>query len=901
MKKICFFFLFIFTPFLMFPSVGRNIRFEHILPDFNKESIPAVSSILQDREGFMWFGTGIGLAKYDGYNFTLYSPPQPDQKSSLRFVSVFPIFEDSNGDIWFGTNGHGLFRLAKENEKFVQFKHDPENAESITGNIVLSLQEDKNGDLYIGTRFNGLCRYNRQNNTFTKISLGQDVDTIWDLMTDSKNNIWIGTQETGLFKFNPYTQKSQNFKHNPDDPSSISGNSVWSIYEDEQGTIWVGAKNQGLNKYDEERGRFITYYGNEIGENDLRNLNITAVWEDNAGRLWIGTSGDGLRIFDKKNKKYVAYKHNPYDQDSLSDNSITSIYQDSSGIMWVTTLRGGINKTPNNQVKFDHFKHNPHNPQSIRQSDVRSICYDSSGFLWIGTSEGLDRIDEKKGLTTHFFHNSADDKSISAGDVQAVIEDEDGIIWVGTNKAGLNRFDPITGFFTHYKKIKGAKNCLSNNNIITIHNDKEDKDILWIGTYIGLNKFNKKTGKFTNYFGSLIDTSKLSSSKITTIYEDRSGALWVGTKWGLNKMNKKTGKFIQYLNNSKTFKRDTVIDNHITSFLEDSASIIWIGTFQGLNRYDRAKEKWKYYTTQEGLPGDIIYGILEDNTGNLWVSSNRGLLQFDPENESITNYGLHDGIQANKFNPGAFFKSSDGRMFFGGINGYNSFYPKNIKNNPFIPPVAWTAFYRHDKKRNFDQPLSSLRNVKLTYKADFITFEFAALCYAYPERNQFAYKLEGKDKDWVYAGPNRAISFSGLVKGEYILHIKASNPDGVWNEKGLSINIEIIPPFWKTWWFITFAAAVAVIIILSWVRMRTRLKSAQTVYKENLEKVFKKHEISSREQDIITLILDGASNKDIEKKLFISSSTVRNHIYNIYQKLNIQNRIELINLIRKQS
>jgi len=891
----------LFTPFLMFSSVGRYIRFEQIIPEFKRESVTNVSSILQDREGFMWFGTGIGIAKYDGYNFTLYSPPQPDQKTSLPLDSVFPMLEDQAGDIWFGTSGNGLFRFVKEKEEFVQFKHDPKNAKSLSGNIVLSIQEDKKGNLWIGTRFNGLCHYNRQDNTFTEISLGQDVDTVWDLMIDKKDNIWIGTQDKGLFKFEAITQKSQNYKHNPDDPTSIGSNSVWAIFEDKQGTIWVGTKNGGLNQYDEEREEFTTYYGNKPEKNDQGNSNITAIWEDNTEKLWIGTSGDGLRIFDKKTGKYIAYKHNPFDQDSLSDNNITSLLQDSSGIMWIATLRGGINKTLNNQIKFKHFKHNPHNPESIQDNNVHSIYLGSSGFLWIGTSKGLDKIDKKNALTTHFFHNPANRKSISTGRVQAILEDKDGIIWTGMDKTGLNRLDPTTGFFTHYKNVQGTENCLSDNNVNIIHADKKDEDILWLGTNNGLSKFNKKTDLFTNYYSSLSDTSHLSSSKITAIYEDSSGALWVGTAWGLNKMDKKTGKCIQFIKDSNNFKRDSIIDNQITSLFEDSQGIIWIGTFQGINSYDNAKGKWKYYPTQEGLPGDIIYGILEDKTGNLWISSSRGLGQFDPENESITNYSLHDGIQANKFNPGAFFKSSDGRMFFGGINGYNSFYPKNVKNNPFIPPLAWTAFYRHNKKMDLNQPLSFLRDLKITYKAGFITFEFAALCFINPEMNQFAYKLEGRDKDWVYAGPNRAISFSDLVKGEYVVHVKASNPDGGWNEKGLSINMKIIPPFWRTWWFLTFTASVAVVILLSWVRMRTKLKSAHTVHKENLEKVFNKYDITAREQEIITLILNGANNKDIEEKLFISSSTVRNHIYNIYQKLNVKNRIEFINQIRKQS
>lgn len=904
MKKVsCFllFLLFLFVPRLVFPSMEPFVRFEHLIPEVNTVSIPVVSSILQDSDGFLWFGTDKGLVRYDGYHFTRFPAHPLDQENSLWPISVFPMIEDKNGDIWFGTNGYGLFRFSKKNEEFIQFKHDPENKESLTGDIVISLQEDKNGDLYIGTRTQGLCLYERKSEKFTRISLGENAETIWELLIDSQNNLWIGTQNYGLFKWNPVTQNFQNFKHDSDNPNSIGSDSIWSVFEDKQGTIWVGTKNGGLNRFDKEEEEFTSYLGDELNGSDLRYSNITSLCEDKTGKIWAGTSGDGVWIFNKKTKTFHVYKHHSHDPDSLSDNSINALYEDSSGIIWVATQRGGINKSLHNQVKFKHFKHNPLDPQSIHSNEVRSICKDSAGFLWIGTNRGLDRIDETNGLTTHFVHDPDDDTSISAGIPQAIIEDENGLNWVGMDQTGLNRFNPQTKVFTHYRHIKDEKNGLSNNKVRVIHLDQKDKDILWIGTQNGLNQFNKKTNHFTHYFSSPTETSTLSSSQITCLNQDRSGNLWVGTLWGLNRMDKQTGTFTRFTTESSESQNNTVLDNHITTILEDENSLMWIGTYGGINKYDKTLDQWEYYTTTEGLPGDIIGGILEDDTGCLWVSSNRGLFKFDPKTESITNYSLHDGIQSRQFNQGAFFKTRDGIMYFGGVNGYNRFDPKDVQKNPFIPPVAWTGFYVHNEKHDLGQPLSSLKEIHLYSRMGFITFEFAALCFINPKMNQFAFKLEGRDKEWTYTGPNRTISFPSLPKGEYILHVKAANPDGVWNEKGLSIPIKVIPPFWKTWWFMALALSVISLLLFSWTRTRKKLKTAQTVNKENLEKVFKKYSITQREKEIIKMILDGSSNKDIEDKLFISSSTVRNHIYNIYQKLGIQNRIELINLIKKQS
>ena len=900
MKKIFFFFLLFSFPVFLFSSVEPFIRFEHIQPDLKMLSVPSVTSILQDNKGFLWFGTDRGLARYDGYDFTLFSPPQSEQEESLWPVSVFPLIEDKNGDIWFGTNGHGLFQFSKKTEEFIQYRHNSENPASLCGDIIISLQEDENGDLYIGTRTQGLCCYEREKDQFTRVHLGEDVETIWELCVDSQNSIWIGTQNYGLFQLDPDTQKIQNYRYDPENPNSIGSDSIWSILEGKQGTIWVGTKNGGLNRLDRETKGFITYLGNKFSANSLHHSNISSLWEDERGKIWVGTSGDGLRIFDPKTETFVAYKHQSNNTDSLSDNHINAIYQDSAGIMWIATQRGGINKSLNNQVKFKHYKHNPYNPQSLRDSQVRSLYKDQSGFLWIGTDKGLDRIDKKNGLTTHFTHDPDDDTSISSGAVQAVIEDDEGMIWAGMEKTGLNRFDPGTGNFVHFQPIKDQKSSLSHNKVNVIHQDEKDKEILWIGTQNGLNQFNKKTGRFTRFYSSPKDPSKLSSSHITTIMQDRSGELWIGTLWGLNRMDQKTGSFTRFTTESAEFRNETVLDNHITSLLEDKNGVIWAGSFGAISKYDRSHGKWEHYTLREGLPGDIICGILEDETGCLWVSSNRGLFKFDPQTENITNYSLHDGIQSRQFNQGAFFKTREGQMIFGGMNGYNRFDPKNIRKNHFIPPVAWTGFYLRNEKHDLGQPLSSLKEIHLYSKIGFITFEFAALCFINPEMNQFAFKLEGRDKEWTFTGPNRTFSFPNLSKGEYILRVKAANPDGVWNEKGLSIPIKVIPPFWKTWWFAALALSVISLIIFSWMRTRKKLRTAQTVNKENLEKLFQKYKITQREQEIIKMILDGASNKNIEDKLFISSSTVRNHIYNIYQKLGIQNRIELINLIKKQ-
>ncbi len=326
-----------------------------------------------------------------------------------------------------------------------------------------------------------------------------------------------------------------------------------------------------------------------------------------------------------------------------------------------------------------------------------------------------------------------------------------------------------------------------------------------------------------------------------------------------------------------------------------------MGTGQGLNRFDRANREWKIYSGNDGLAGEFICGILEDNIGNLWLSTNRGISKFNPDTEKIINFDVSDGLQSSSFHQGACFKSKDGELFFWGLNGYNRFYPQDIKKNPYVPPLVWTAFYKFDKRVKLDKPLARVESLSLSPGDDFISFEFAALCFASPEKNQYAYKLEGRDEDWIDQGTNRIVTFSNLPPGEYTLRVKGSNPDGVWNENSLAISIEVPYPFWKTLWFriILILAAAALIFAVLWTARRSRVSRAD--YEKNLKRIFAKYGMTSREEEILRFILKGYSNREIEKKLFISENTVRNHVYNIYKKLEVKNRLELVNFIRKHT
>jgi DNA-binding CsgD family transcriptional regulator/streptogramin lyase len=569
---------------------------------------------------------------------------------------------------------------------------------------------------------------------------------------------------------------------------------------------------------------------------------------------------------------------------------ISSILQDKEDYMWFGTGRG--------LLKYDGYAFTsiplvPSRKDSPSPVSIYPIFEDREGHLWIGTQgEGLFHFSEKTSHINQYLHDPDNPESLSDNIVLAIAEDRNGDLWIGTRYGGLNRLTRTEGTFNRIDL--GTE-------IETVWDLFVDQTgFLWVGTdKKGLFRVNPETLKADNIRHDPSDPQSLLGNLIQTVFEDREGNFWVGIRGGgLDRMNKSTGKCQHYNYDTRTFTGNGLNSNTIMAVCEDKEGILWFGTLAGFSRYDILTDQWKNFTPKEGLSGNMVYGILEDRTGHLWLSTNQGISRFDPSDETFIPYFIHDGLQGEHFNPGSFYKAADGRMYFGGVNGYNSFNPEKIEPNPIISPIVWTGLYKNNQRVEFRQPLSSLDKLELAYKYSLITLEFALLHYANPLMNQFAYLLEGKDSGWNYLGPNNAVSFSELKTGEYTLHVKAANPDGVWNEEGLSIGIRIIPPFWKTGWFIFLAVLALTAFFYSFFRMRKQSKAVHLSFEKNLGTIFDKYKITAREQEIIRLILQGASNKDIEKKLFISNSTVRNHIYNIYQKLEVQNRLELIHMIR---
>jgi len=878
---------------------GRYFRFERLVPESAGKPVVGISSILQDRDGYLWFGTGAGLARYDGYEFVFYSPSAGRSQASFPLV-VYPIIQDRAGDIWVGTHGEGLLRFDRARRTFVQYRHDPRQPDSLAGDIVLAIQEDSKGDLWVGTRLNGLARFDREAESFARIRLDPEVESVWDLLLDRRGSLWAATLDGGLFRIDPDSGETVNYRFILDNPRSLGSNTAWALFEDRAGTLWVGTSGGGLNRYVPEDDGFQRFYGDEARPGDLAASTISAIAEDESGRLWVGTTWNGLRIWDRATGRTTTWRHDPQDPETIGGDSITSILKDASGVMWVGTSRGGIGKCLADEVKFRHFKPNLWDPDSLGGTDVRALCLDRTERLWVGLAEGFDRIVGRDGSVVHVTNQAIAAGGPGPGAFQAVVEDRRGRVWLGTER-GLYVFDPESEGFVRYLNDPSRPNSLSHNRVHALSVDRDDPAVLWVGTQNGLNRFDTSRGRWRRFFQDPADPHSLSGDIVKAVGEDREGGLWVGTTNGLNRLDKATGRCLRYVHHITDPPGSGLASNAVNCVLEDRLGSLWIGTDAGLSRFDRQAGAWSSFNREDGLPGSSVAGILEDESGFLWVGTDRGLSKFDPGSGTFTNFGLRDGLQSLAFNPGACFRAPDGRMFFGGVNGFNAFSPAAVRPNSFVPPVVWTGLARHGRPVGLGSPYVHKTGLEISYKFGFMTLNFAALCYIDPAGNRFAYQLDPPSDDWIDLGSDHSVSIPGFQRGSHVLRVKAANPDGVWNDEPLEISIRIIPPFWKTGWFlggaVLFLLAGTAILAGKW----KRLKASSSLAAENLGAAVVRYGLTAREEEILRLVLEGARNKDIEARLFISASTVRNHIYNIYQKLGVKTRIELVNLIgRKQ-
>ena len=796
------------TPALASPNyvmVPKNLRFDHLTIE-DGLSQNAVLTTLQDSRGYLWIGTQDGLNRYDGLALTIYRNEAGDP-NSLSHSSILALTEDKSGFLWIGTWGGGLNRFDPVTGAFSAFQHDPANLTSLSNDTVTDLLLARDGSLWVAT-LGGLDHMNSdgsfshyRNDPANPKSLS--ASNISCLLQDSAGNIWVGTgfmtSGNGLNRLNP-DGTFMRYLNDPNNPSSLASNNIASLFMDGDGTLWVGTggyslPGAGLDRFN-SNGSFKHYRNDPANSQSLAADNIMSIYQDATGSIWLGLWGGGVDLFDPSLAlPYFSHSRNdPYDDQSLSADIVWDIYGDRSGVIWVGTLNGGMNKFAPLTRQFALYTHHPADPHSLGFNVIGGFYEDNNDGLWINTwGGGLEYFNRLTGKFSHYRHDPNDPKSLISDNVMTVFQDKAGTFWVGTMN-GLTKFDRGTRTFTPVLHDPANPDSIISDSISRIENATPGK--VWFATLGGLDLYDYASGKFSHYLNNPDDPRSISSNSIVSMFKDRDGTLWLGT-WGsgLNRMNA-DGTFTRFKHDSKDPK--SISEDSIWVIQQDSNGTLWIGTQIGLNRMN-PDGSFTAYHIKDGLPNETIMGILEDQDGRLWISTGNGLARFDPEKQTFKVFDARDGLQSNEFNSSAYYKDIFGNLYFGGVHGFNMFNPRNVRENTLPPPVVVSRFLVFNQPVQAD--LSGKKKLEVPYRQNFIAFEFAALDYQSPQKNQYAYKLEGFDSDWVYSGGRRYASYTNLPGGEYIFQVKAANSDGVWNETGVSIPITITPPFWGTWWF----------------------------------------------------------------------------------------------------
>lgn len=820
---------------LLLSSILFILSAEEINPVFKRITVSdglsqnTINSIIQDKYGFMWFGTQDGLNRFDGYEFKVYRNEQGNT-NSISNNFIWKTLEDSEGNIWIGTFGGGLNKFNPVRELFIQYNSNSEEGKSLSNDNVFEIVESSPGIIWVGTN-NGLnkvnvesgkvIQYEKLENSTEK---GEPTNLVNNIAVMKKNNVWFNSKK-GLSCLELQSEKISHFQKDPFNEEIEFGKIDDLVAIEEKLYVLCTSGLVELNTVDSttrviiNQDRMMKFAGSDFIP--------TEVYFDSDSVVFVGTT-NGLFLYNFLTDKLNYFKNETANQNSLVHNSILSLYKSAGNVYWIGT-QSGLMKVERLKKEFRLIKRNPGEKYTLTGNNVGPIIEDRFGYAWIGTrgGEAINIFDEKTGRIKVLKNEPGNLNSISGDYILSFLEDSKGNIWIGTRGSGLNKIRN-TGTWSdkiNVERINPIALPGENPSIVRVQTIMEDRNgLIWLGTGGGgLCSYNYETNKIKSYPYSL-DGSGPSHTFVYALLEDSYGNFWVGTATGgINLMDRRTGKFLYFTNNAAD--PASLSNNLILDIFESKVGDIWLGTAGGLNKLltqnkedlfgilsSGSKLEFKSFGNADGFPNEVIYGILEDGDGFLWISTNKGIVKFDPVNEKvISTYDVTDGLQNNEFNQKSFFKNKDGLMYFGGLSGLNIFDPAKITGNTYIPPVVITDFKLFNKSVSvnstsanddfaLDKNIFALNSIDLSYTHKVFSFEFSSLNYISSAKNEYAYKMEGFDKDWIYAGTERSITYTNLDPGEYTFRVKGSNNKGLWNENGTYLKISIEPPPWKTWW-----------------------------------------------------------------------------------------------------
>lgn len=760
------------------------------------------NKITQDNEGFIWIATNNGLNKFDGYNFVVYKH-DPSNVNSLDLDAVFAIFVDSKGRLWVGTE-HGLNLYKRPMDNF--YRYPVKYKGKAIHMQITDISEDKKQNIWLTTSV-GLIRINTRNNTsyffnhkFENQELSRDL--LNAELFDDNGCLWIGSDKNGLFCYNPYTNRFINYRHNKNS-NSLCDNSILSLGKDAHGNIVIGTIKGGISIFNIKSHTFRTIsYFHTPG--NLFNGGIYSIATDKKGIIWIGTERNGLKILDPVSLT-LHDANNVIDLENINDSKI-HVFDDSKGNLWFGIDYAGIYLKKQTEKPFFCIKKTNNSSFSISNNIVKSILYDSNHNLWVGTDGGgLNCLPRRGKAFKNFIHNPANLSSLPDNAVISLFEDKKKNIWTGTYLGGLSMFDSKQNSF-HTYLIDPLNKGRDFNYVTSIISDYANN--LWIATNGGgLQHFDTQTHKFTNYKTIKIKNKTVNLPLfLTTLLLDRNHNLWLGSYYGLYCWNQNTSHYTAY-----TAANGKIQGDAIFCLFEDVDYKIWFGASSGLFCIDERTQHIKKYTTADGLANNSVYGILKDDKNNLWLSTLNGLSKFNLKTKIFRNYYTYDGLAGNEFRPASCFKGENGTFYFGGTSGLIYFQPDSIRETKGFPTLVFTRFKIFENVvpvgKNSEGRIILKESINETRKINFrhidnsFTIEFAAIDYNAPEKIRYAYKMEGFDRKWTIKDySQRFANYTNLNPGTYIFKLKATNSDGIWNNKDREIIIHVQPPFWESWW-----------------------------------------------------------------------------------------------------
>lgn len=796
-----------------------------------------VSCILQDKTGFMWFGTEDGLNRFDGYDFKIFRP-DPDNPNTLPAPDVTCLLEDKNGVLWIGSFDGGLSRFHRETEIFENYLHNPKDPNSLSSNLITDLLQDKNGMIWVSAQSGGLCRFNPETGMAERFEHSSQntnslsSNALFCLYLDEDQKLWIGGSE-GLDLLDIPTGVITRFQPDPEIPTSLPGGNIRGLARDRFGHLWVSMRGRGIARYDSESESFFLYSGRDSN----RLTHPGKLFLDRSGVLWSGTRGHGLarmQVVDTgqglHSMKIRFYGNVSGDLSSLSGNDVQSIFEDRSGILWIGVLGNGVNRQDHWSARFNHYREGK--KSGIIDNMVWAVATDEDENLWVGTDSGLTRMDPSRTKSKHYIHSEGQSDGLGGETALSVYADRRGDIWIGCWNAGLDRLIRNNGEerFVHYRHKPGDLNSLSNDFVYSIAEDNKNR--IWIGTASGISILDEARENFQRYRHNPNNSNSLSHDEIVYVYEDPYQRIWAcSSGGGLNLLSRDETRFTHF---SKGDNPQTLDSNTVNSVLCTAEDVAWAGTNGGLNKLVLKNETAivTRYGMEPGHPRSSIYRMHKDGLGRIWMSGNKGLTRFDPETEVFRIYDAYDGLQSREFNAGASFKSKSGEMFFGGVNGLNAFFPEQIVDDKNIPNVVLTEFLLANrpvklKSKNPSSPLTMAIDytdrIVLTYKQNVFSFHFAALHYAVPENQQYAYMMDGFDEEWVQTdGKQRVAAYTNLNPGHYTFKVKGSNHDGAWNDEPASVKVVILPPPWLSWWAKLIYGFVFMVVVVGYLRYQQK-------------------------------------------------------------------------------